>query len=510
MTIRSFLNRRACQKNINLKLATAQYLINGYSHYAITSRPGVGIAVIVLYFVFLLPVAITYFRLVVSTFSPGYVDKGTHAPPKSATNENPLHSTEPSIGLDGQPVSVLNIEGIFQGHVAPPPGLSQFYARNLFVCDSNGLPIWCRTCAIWKPDRAHHCSDVGRCVLKLDHFCPWVGGVVAEANYKFFIQFVTYTAIYTLYIMIVMAYFWADRSSEGFGVNGNWLATLVLSVLFFIFTAGMSGNSIQLALKNTTTIDHIGYATRTMHLAVYLPNPQQYYDKQAAAPLSPAIQHSLPAAHTQQAQASAPDTTGPSPSIHSVDKTGFEKGECLQLMFQGSRARASPSALITPHRDDIAPTSPPHPWVGTITYPLITANTTTSNHQAPSPRTFAILRTNPGMNPWNLSPLENWRQVMGLRAWDWFLPIRRSPCSAHTRDDSLYPLGKDVDRLTTEAGLDDLGPAEEGTQAVKTWARPSTDTLGSASLLGGPDGSTLGVVDGFTGRERVEQVVSGA
>lgn len=41
-----------------------------------------------------------------------------------------------------------------------------------------------------------------------------VGGVVAEKNFKFFIQFNTYTCLYTLFILITMAYFVHDRSAN--------------------------------------------------------------------------------------------------------------------------------------------------------------------------------------------------------------------------------------------------------------------------------------------------------
>ena len=33
---------------------------------------------------------------------------------------------------------------------------------------------WCRKCWAPKPERAHHCSVCGRCVMKLDHHCPWL------------------------------------------------------------------------------------------------------------------------------------------------------------------------------------------------------------------------------------------------------------------------------------------------------------------------------------------------
>lgn len=34
---------------------------------------------------------------------------------------------------------------------------------------SDGRPRNCRKCGVWKPDRAHHCSSCGHCVLKMDH-----------------------------------------------------------------------------------------------------------------------------------------------------------------------------------------------------------------------------------------------------------------------------------------------------------------------------------------------------
>jgi palmitoyltransferase len=33
---------------------------------------------------------------------------------------------------------------------------------------------FCQKCNIYKPFRAHHCSVCNRCVLKMDHHCPWI------------------------------------------------------------------------------------------------------------------------------------------------------------------------------------------------------------------------------------------------------------------------------------------------------------------------------------------------
>jgi ribosomal protein L40E len=32
---------------------------------------------------------------------------------------------------------------------------------------------FCQKCQCYKPPRAHHCRVCGRCVLRMDHHCPW-------------------------------------------------------------------------------------------------------------------------------------------------------------------------------------------------------------------------------------------------------------------------------------------------------------------------------------------------
>ena len=36
----------------------------------------------------------------------------------------------------------------------------------------------------YKPVRAHHDSVTGRCIVKMDHYCPWVGNAVGIMNHK--------------------------------------------------------------------------------------------------------------------------------------------------------------------------------------------------------------------------------------------------------------------------------------------------------------------------------------
>lgn len=83
-----------------------------------------------------------------------------------------------------------------------------------YICDYEGLPLFCEKCSIFKPDRTHHCKELGRCVRKMDHFCPWAGGIIGETTHKYFMQLVGYTALYTTFVWIVVAVFLADRISK--------------------------------------------------------------------------------------------------------------------------------------------------------------------------------------------------------------------------------------------------------------------------------------------------------
>jgi hypothetical protein len=64
-----------------------------------------------------------------------------------------------------------------------------------------------------------------------------------------------------------------------------------------------------------------------------------------------------------------------------------------------------------------------------------------------APKHFAVITVPRFMNPWRLTAMENWRQIMGGHVIDWFLPFRQSPCSRHTDPDTFYPLGSEFEKL---------------------------------------------------------------
>ncbi len=97
----------------------------------------------------------------------------------------------------------------------------------------------------------------------------------------------------------------------------------------------------------------------------------------------------------------------------------------------------------------------------TITYPLgsvdgnreKTAPPASPTSSSTKTRFFAILHSKPGENPWDLGYIKNFRSVMGESWYDWFLPVRFSPCCNHDRDNAQFETGPVVQRMKEDAGL---------------------------------------------------------
>lgn len=199
------------------------------------------IPILIIYFLLLILMAAAFFRLTYITFlDPPYIPLGLAAIRDRAKSRKKGTDIELQDGIGSGEYNSGN------GAVDPDsPGLEMFYTKDIFIAEMDGKPKWCTHCANWKPDRAHHCSSSGRCIAKMDHFCPWhveisplmfinanfqrVGGPIGENNFKFFIQFTGWTALYCVHLVVVMAYYvHQQRTTPGERLNPQLAVALGL------------------------------------------------------------------------------------------------------------------------------------------------------------------------------------------------------------------------------------------------------------------------------------------
>lgn len=144
-------------------------------------RIGFGAGLSALYFVVFIIMIAAYLRTFVAVIrDPGLVplvndgqadDDAIEKQPPPPRRRRRRRDEEPDV--EAQPWTPADMN-------PDSPGLERFYSKDVFACEADGRPKWCSGCRQWKPDRAHHSSEIGRCVRKMDHLCPWVGGMVSE------------------------------------------------------------------------------------------------------------------------------------------------------------------------------------------------------------------------------------------------------------------------------------------------------------------------------------------
>jgi palmitoyltransferase ZDHHC2/15/20 len=129
-----------------------------------------------------------------------------------------------------------------------------------FTVKSTGELRFCKKCQARKPDRAHHCSTCRKCVLKMDHHCPWLATCVGLRNYKPFMLFLIYTTIFCFFCFAVSAtWVWSEILSDGQYTETlmpvNYVMLSVISGIIGLVLAGFTGWHIMLASRGQTTIE---------------------------------------------------------------------------------------------------------------------------------------------------------------------------------------------------------------------------------------------------------------
>mmetsp|Transcript_10892 Transcript_10892/g.21889 ORF Transcript_10892/g.21889 Transcript_10892/m.21889 type:complete len:251 (-) Transcript_10892:21-773(-) len=139
------------------------------------------------------------------------------------------------------------------------------------VLERDAVPIpkdsrFCKKCDNFKPPRSQHCKQCGKCILRMDHHCPWVQNCVGENNTKFFILFLFYATTTCLYYSVCVIWFLWDfmsrkvqqraRFHEVSGYLGLLLGTEIIVICLTLMLGSLCWWNVYLMVRNQTSIEN--------------------------------------------------------------------------------------------------------------------------------------------------------------------------------------------------------------------------------------------------------------
>jgi len=137
------------------------------------------------------------------------------------------------------------------------------------------VPRICRKCQCIKPYNAHHCSTCKRCILKMDHHCPWVNNCVALFNQKYFILFLFYTFLACIYCgaLLVARFVSCTHNLRmcPFDTVSSVLAIIcfIEALVFGLFVVIMMFDQFSAIFEGVTAIDQLQNRQSTKVLSKY-------------------------------------------------------------------------------------------------------------------------------------------------------------------------------------------------------------------------------------------------
>ncbi|CAF2622536.1 unnamed protein product [Rotaria sp. Silwood2] len=113
----------------------------------------------------------------------------------------------------------------------------------------------CNRCDTYRPARSHHCRICKRCVRRLDHHCPWINNCVGEFNQKYFILFLFYIGVTSIYVLAFVIWSLIVFSQKNDSLIVHSIIICVESCLFGLFVITIFVDQVQTILNDRSLID---------------------------------------------------------------------------------------------------------------------------------------------------------------------------------------------------------------------------------------------------------------
>ncbi|KAF2774057.1 hypothetical protein EJ03DRAFT_304773 [Teratosphaeria nubilosa] len=126
---------------------------------------------------------------------------------------------------------------------------------------------YCKSCAIWRPPRAHHCRVCDACIETQDHHCVWLNNCVGRRNYRFFFAYVGFASLMALLLLAftlthIGTYATAHNVSFGASLSGRSqervaFAMFLYSVIALPYPGSLFVYHLFLIARGETTREYL-------------------------------------------------------------------------------------------------------------------------------------------------------------------------------------------------------------------------------------------------------------